>query len=137
MSDPALLSGPAASAPVAEEPLTIERAQAYVWARYVQFEPPACPVDEDEALALFERHYEQHAIGSDAECFYYGILAYERSFGRPHLRRKLLRRALTAFEAYRQQTSEGFSFAPVDDRRAHVVDDLWPALERTVGTALD
>lgn len=122
---------------VGAEPLTREAVQAYVWARYVEFEAPAVAVDEDAALALLEAHYREHPIDADAECFYYGILAYERSFARPHLRRRLLRVALQAFDAYRRQTSEGFAWLPVEDRRAHVVDDLWPALERVVGTALD
>ncbi|MCW8141749.1 MAG: hypothetical protein KIT58_22820 [Planctomycetota bacterium] len=132
-ADPTLLLAP----PPAAAPLTREAVQAYVWARYIEFDTPAFEVDEDAALALLERHYREHPIEADAECFYYGILAYERSFARPHLRRSHLRQALQAFDAYRRQTSEGFSWEPVDDRRAHVVDDLWPALERVVGTALD
>lgn len=120
-----------------EQPLTLQRVQEYVWARYVEFKPAPFTLDEDAALDLLDRHYREHPIGGDAECFYYGILAYERSFARPRLQRHHLRRALTAFDAYRSQTSEGFAFAPVEDRRAHVVDELWPALERTAGAALD
>lgn len=117
--------------------LTMERVHAYVWARYVAFEPPPFAIDEDEGLAVLEQHYGAHDLDADAECFYFGILAYERSFARPHLRRTRLRQALRAFDAYRKQTSEGFAWPPVEDRRAHVVDDLWPALERSAGTALD
>lgn len=128
---------PAPPAAPAPEALTVERVHAYVWARYVAFEPPPFAIDEDEGLAVLERHYGAHDLEADAECFYFGILAYERSFARPHLRRTRLRQALRAFDAYRRQTSEGFAWEPVEDRRAHVVDDLWPALERTAGAALD
>jgi hypothetical protein len=108
-----------------------------VWARYIQFEPAPFELDEDAALALLEEHYREHPIDQDAECFYYGILAYERSFVRPARSRVYLRAALNAFDAYRRQTSQDFRWDPVDDRYAHVVEDLWPALERAAGAALD
>lgn len=133
MPDPTVLPLPVAEG----APLTVPRVQEYVWARYVQFEPAPFALDEDEALAVLERHYREHPLAGDAECFYYGILAYERSFARPRLQRNHLRRALEAFDAYRNQTSEGFAWPPVEDRRAHVVDELWPALERSAGVALD
>jgi hypothetical protein len=139
MSEPHLLTpAPPPLTPTAGPvPLTIQRIQAWVWARYVQFEAAPFPMDEDEALTLLERHYREAPMAADAECFYYGILAYERSFARPHRRRHCLRQALEAFDAYRRQTSEGFAWAPVEDRRTHLVDELWPALEQTAGVALD
>lgn len=109
-----------------------------MWARYVNFEPAPFDVDEDAALATLERQYREQPISADSECFYFGILAYERSFGRgPQVRRRYLRQAIQAFEAYRQQTSDGFKWDAVDDRYAHVVEQLWPELEAAAGTALD
>lgn len=119
-------------------PLSVERIHEYVWARYVNFQPAPFDLDEDAALAALEQHYRRQPIDTDSECFYFGILAYERSFGRgPQLRRRHLRSAIQAFEAYRQQTSDGFKFDPVDDRYTHVVEQLWPELEAAAGTALD
>ena len=104
--------------------LTIERIQRYVWARYVSYEAPPFPIDEDQALAFLEAHYRAHPMAEDAECFYYGILAYERSFAVPEQRRPLLLRALQAFQAHRELTSEDFAWESVDDRYADVLDAL-------------
>jgi hypothetical protein len=125
-----------AVAPAAE--LTLSRIQDYVWKRYVKFDSAAGQVDEDQALALFARHYETQPMSADAECFYFGILAYERSFGQtPPRQRRYLRQALDAFQAYRRQTSDGFAWDAVEDRYAHLVDELWPQLEAAAGSALD
>lgn len=120
------------------EPLSVERIHEYVWARYVNFEAAPFELDEDAALAALEQQYRQRPMATDSECFYFGILAYERSFGRgQQLRRRYLRSAIQAFEAYRQQTSDGFKWDAVDDRYTHVVEQLWPELEAAAGTALD
>lgn len=108
----------------AEHALTRERIQAYIWARYVENEAPPFPLDEDQALAFLEAHYRTQPMSEDAECYYFGILAYERSFASPALRRPLLLRALQAFQAYRQQTSADFSWDIIDDRYADLIESL-------------
>jgi hypothetical protein len=111
-------------------PLTVPRVQQYVWSRYVQFETPAFEVDEDEGLALLEKHYAGRPMRTDSECFYYGILAYERSFANEQLRLLYMRKALEAFDAYHHQVTPDFKWEPVEDRYAHVVDTLWPDLPK-------
>ena len=108
----------------ADHLLTRERIQAYIWARYVEYEAPPYPLDEDQALAFLEAHYRTRPMSEDAECYYFGILAYERSFASPALRRPLLLRALQAFQAYRQQTSADFTWDIIDDRYADLIESL-------------
>ena len=105
-------------------PLTIERIQQYVWTRYVDFEPAPFELDEEQALALLAEHYREHPLGEDSECFYYGILAYERSFTSEGLRKDMLTKAREVFEAYRQQTSPDFTWDVVDDRYTHALEEL-------------
>lgn len=115
----------APEAPVAPlGPLTLQRVQDYVWARYVEFEAPTEDVDEDAALALLEAHHQVHPMAQDPECFYYGILAYERSFAPGRDGRADLRRALRALQAYRAQVDQDFKWEPVDDRLADAVETL-------------
>lgn len=111
-------------------PLTVPRVQQYVWSRYVEFKTPAFEVDEDEGLAVLEQHYAGRPMRGDSECFYYGILAYERSFASEQLRLPCMRKALAAFEAYRLQVTPDFKWEPVEDRYAHVVDTLWPEVPK-------
>lgn len=112
-------------APVPEgpQPLTVQRVQQYVWSRYVEFKPAPFAMDEEEALTLLAEHHRTRPDGRDAECFYLGILAYERSFGQPSPR-DCLGVALRAFEAWREQVSHDFRWPPVDDRHADVVEQL-------------
>ncbi|MGE0713604.1 MAG: hypothetical protein AB7N76_07265 [Planctomycetota bacterium] len=105
-------------------PPTLEDIQRYVWAKYVSYDAPPFALDEDRALAVLQSHYREHAMASDAECFYYGILAYERSFASPARRKPLLVTALEAFEAYRRQVSSDFAWEAVDDRYREVLGAL-------------
>ena len=107
-------------------PLSVPRVQEYVWSRYVRFETPSFEVDEEEGLALLERHYAAQPMGRDSECFYYGILAYERSFASEERRVPYLRKALAAFDAYRRQVTPDFKWEPVDDRHADTLATLDP-----------
>ena len=100
------------------------RIQQYVWTRYVDHEQPADPIDEVEALRTLEAHHTEHGLTSDAECFYYGILAFERSFAEPARRRELLERALRAFRSYRDLTRDGFVWEPVEDRYQEALEEL-------------
>lgn len=94
----------------------VQRVQRYVWERYVNHASPDDALDEVRALLTLEQHHATHGMEADAECFYYGILAFERSFAEPERARDLLERALTAFRAYRGQTSDGFAWEAVEDR---------------------
>ncbi len=121
--------GPAPAA----EPLTLARIQHYVWRRYVEFAPAPFALDEEAALAFLEAHHREHPLAGDAECFYYGILAYERSFGGGRAARARLERALEAFTAYRAQTSSDFRWDPVEDRYHDALREL--EAELTTGAA--
>jgi len=94
----------------------VARIQAYVWARYVQFEPAPFELDEEVALALLERYYRDRPMAEDSECFYLGILAYELAFAGPEPNRRYLKMAVLALDAYRRQTTMDFSWEPVEDR---------------------
>lgn len=114
----------AAPAETGPQPLTAQRVQQYIWTRYVEFKPAPFDLDEEEGLALLRRHHEARPIGADAECFYLGILAYERSFASESALLPCLRLALDAFEAWRGQVSQELRWAPVDDRHEDVIDQL-------------
>ena len=95
----------------------------YVWHRYVKFDEPPVDLDEEEALRVLDEHFKTHPLTEDSECFYYGILAYERAFAQPDPK-PLLRRALAAFLAYRGQITQDFSFDAVDDRYNDALETL-------------
>jgi hypothetical protein len=83
------------------------------------------PLDEDKALAFLERHYRDVPVDTDAECFYYGILAYERSFASDRSRpTSLATLALSLFESYRRQVGHDFRWEPVEDRYMDLVGEL-------------
>ena len=104
-----------------------ESIHEYVWTRYVDYEPAPFALDEEEALAQLERHYTEHPLEQDAECFYYGILAYEFSFGAPPGQQEsYLRQAVAAFMAYREQTRD-MVWSPVADR----LEDSREVLDRS------
>lgn len=111
------------SAPPAGE-LTLQHIQEYVWMRYVEFLGAPFELDEAKALAFYEAHYREHPLSEDSECFYYGILAYEHAFAGGEPDRALLRTALRAFQAYRDQTASHFSWDVVEDRYADAMDSL-------------
>jgi hypothetical protein len=100
--------------------LSLDRIQQYVWARYVEFRPAPFELDEAEALAFLQAHYQRHPLTEDAESFCDGILAFERHFAEDGARdgeaRSLLSTALQALRAYRDQTAPGFTWEVVEDR---------------------
>lgn len=123
------LEAEAAVAEVDEHAATLRKVQSYIWGRYVTFQTPAEPIDEDEALDFLAQHSLKHPMEEDAECYYDGILAFERAYSveSPDRRRRLLHRAVRAFQAYRKHTSLDFSWDIVDDRYAdalEMLDDL-------------
>lgn len=103
---------------------TLHQIHEYIWIRYVQHERPELELEEAQALAQLEAHYASHPLEADAECFYYGILAFERAFAEPSRRTELLERALTVFRAYRSQTSDGFAWEAVEDRYQDTLEQL-------------
>ena len=52
----------------------------YIWAVYIDQLKAPFDLDEEAALHWFERWYSKHPLNDDEECFYYGILLYERAF---------------------------------------------------------
>ena len=98
--------------------------QQYVWTRYVDYGTPEEPLDEAQALATLEAHYEVQPLAGDADCFYFGILAFERSFAEPARRDELLERALEAFTAYRSQARDGAGWPAVQDRYEEALELL-------------
>ncbi|MBL4845911.1 MAG: hypothetical protein JKY65_10315 [Planctomycetes bacterium] len=89
----------------------------------MKFEQAPFELDEEEALHVLEEHYKTHSITEDSECFYYGILAYERAFSHEN-QTPYLRKALVAFIAYRDQTASDFDWEPVDDRYRDALETL-------------
>ncbi|HBP18806.1 MAG TPA: hypothetical protein DEA08_13610 [Planctomycetes bacterium] len=105
-------------------PVDLTAIQHYVWTRYVEHGLPEQPLDEAQALMTLEAHHAARGLDADAECFYYGILAFERSFAEPERSTQLLRRALAAFCAYRGQTSHDFVWEAVEDRYEETLERL-------------
>ncbi|MCA8922544.1 MAG: hypothetical protein KDD82_12090 [Planctomycetes bacterium] len=121
---------PHASAGVSDpSQLTLEQIQEYVWSRYVNHDAPAAALDEDQALEFFEAHYATRPMATDADCYYYGILAFERSFANPAQQGPLLERALEAFRAYRHQASTDSAWEAVEDRYEEILSVLGIAPE--------
>lgn len=117
-------------------PLTLQHIQDYVWKRYVEMGTAPYPLDEDKALAFLERHYRDVPVDTDAECFYYAILAYERSFASDRSRpTSLATLALSLFESYRRQTGPDFRWEPVEDRYTDLVGDLRAKTRQQVGSS--
>jgi len=115
------VSGPAPIPPGPVDETTLDQIQQYLWTRYVDHERPALELDESWALDMLETHYGSSPMTADPNCFYYGILAYERSFSASQRgRNRLLNRALEAFTSYIGQVPTGSSWEPVDDRLQEV-----------------
>jgi len=122
---PDAVTEPLPSSTDSPAPLDRKAIQRYVWSRYVEH-GQATAIDESEALQFLENYYRENALDQDAECFYYGILAYEHSFATsPDRQNHYLRQALEAFKCYRAQT-QGFNWDVVDDRYEDTVSMLQP-----------
>ncbi|MEZ6187470.1 MAG: hypothetical protein R3F62_20985 [Planctomycetota bacterium] len=104
--------------------LELRQIQDYVWSRYVTYEPPAAPLDEGWALERFEAYYAEFPMERDADCAYYGILAFERSYSDSERRSGLLHLALRAFEIHRRLTPHEGAWDAVDDRRRDAEEAL-------------
>ena len=85
-----------------------EKTNQYIWNRYIDNAKTDIVVDEDDALRKFEEHYSKHALNEDDDCFYYGILLYEKSFAAPdgEARIRYLRKTRQIFNIYREITGE-------------------------------
>ena len=102
--------------PEGKPELSRDSIHRYVWSRYVDYGSAPFALEEQEALAFLELYYQEHPLAEDAECFYYGILAYEYSFAAPpELRNAYLTQAVEAFTAYRDQVV-GPVWEPIADR---------------------
>jgi formylglycine-generating enzyme required for sulfatase activity len=93
----------------------------YIWARYIDNASPKIEVDEEQALRFFEDYYGKHPLNTDDECFYYGILLYERAFSddNENTRARYLVKAKEVFEVYRSVSGET-DFDAIEDRLADV-----------------
>ena len=108
------------SDPVSEKP-SIERARQYIWARYIDSVRAPFSIDEELALKAFEEHYSRHPLNQDEECFYYGILLYERAFSDDTNRARYLVKAKEVFDIYRKVSGET-EWDVIEDRFADVCD---------------
>ncbi len=102
-------------------PVSRELVCEYVWARYIDNKKPKRDVDEEQALKLFEDYYGKHPLNTDDECFYYGILLYERAFSDELNRARYLVKAKEVFETYRNVSGET-EWDVIEDRFADVCE---------------
>ncbi|MEZ0230299.1 MAG: formylglycine-generating enzyme family protein [Planctomycetota bacterium] len=107
--------------PAPQQPLTLEKVNQYIWAKYIDSTRVPFEVNEDVALKLYEQHYAKHPLNEDDECFYYGILLYEAGFRDEKNRARYLVKAKEVFEVYRQVSGET-EWDVIEDRLADTVD---------------
>jgi formylglycine-generating enzyme required for sulfatase activity len=111
--------------PVTEkQPPTMALVRQYVWDRYIDNVRPRVEIDEELALKLLEDHYSKHPLNQDDECFYYGILLYERAFSsedKDTQRARYFVKAKEVFEVYRKVSGET-EWDVIEDRYADVCD---------------
>ena len=111
--------------PVTEkQPPTMALVRQYVWDRYIDNVRPRVEIDEEQALKLLEDHYSKHPLNQDDECFYYGILLYERAFSsedKDTQRARYFVKAKEVFEVYRKVSGET-EWDVIEDRYADVCD---------------
>ncbi len=109
----------------------LKRLKEYVWGKYVDFKTPPLDVDEDEAIALLERHFKDTPLSADAETYYLGILLFENAENHPEKRKTMLARAKVIFERYRDRANE-MDWDAIEDRLADASDflDKVPEAER-------
>lgn len=93
---------------------TIKRIHEYVWARHIDgSDHYDHSIDEEDALAVLEKHYSEIANRSSPDQVYLGILLFERAFEEPGKQAEYFERAKKIFDFYRRVTGE----------------DDWPAVE--------
>jgi formylglycine-generating enzyme required for sulfatase activity len=107
--------------PAPQQPLTLEKVNQYIWAKYIDSTRVPFEVNEDTALKLYEQHYAKHPLNEDDECFYYGILLYEAGFRDEKNRARYLVKAKEVFEVYRQVSGET-EWDVIEDRLADTID---------------
>lgn len=110
----------AAGAGGGERP-SMEKVRQYIWARYIDNVKARFEIDEEQALKVFEEHYGKHPLNQDDECFYYGILLYERAFSDDKNRAKYLVKSKEVFDIYRRVSGET-EWDVIEDRFADVCD---------------
>jgi formylglycine-generating enzyme required for sulfatase activity len=87
----------------------------YLWSKYVDLDDPEVSYLEDEILAIIEAYYEDVPLESDKECFYYGILLFERGWEVEERREEYFYKAKKIFYLYRELSGET-DWEPVEDR---------------------
>jgi formylglycine-generating enzyme required for sulfatase activity len=103
------------------QPISLEKVNQYIWAKYIDNARPPLEVNEDTALKLYEQHYAKHPLNEDDECFYYGILLYEAAFRDDKNRARYLLKAKEVFEVYRNVSGET-EWDVIEDRLADCLD---------------
>ncbi len=84
-----------------------EKTNQYIWNRYIDNAKVYGEVDEDDAVRKFEEYYSKHSLNEDDDCFYYGVLLYEKSFAAEKKTRiRFLRKAQEIFKLYREMSGE-------------------------------
>ena len=106
---------------VPKEKLTREKICQFIWDRYIENSRPKFEIDEEEALKFFEEYYSKHPLNTDDECFYYGVLLYERAFADDHNRARYLVKAQEVFGVYRSVSGDT-EWDAIEDRYADVCD---------------
>jgi hypothetical protein len=93
---------------------TIKRIHEYVWARHIDgSDHYDHSIDEEDALAILDKHYSEIANRSSPDQVYLGILLFERAFEEEGKQAEYFERAKKIFDFYRRVTGE----------------DDWPAVE--------
>ena len=104
-----------------KEKLTREKICQFIWDRYIENSRPKFEIEEDEALKFFEEYYSKHPLNTDDECFYYGVLLYERAFADDQNRARFLVKAREVFGVYRSVSGDT-EWDAIEDRYADVCD---------------
>jgi len=104
-----------------KEKLTREKICQFIWDRYIENARPKFEIEEDEALKFFEEYYSKHPLNTDDECFYYGVLLYERAFADDQNRARFLVKAREVFSVYRSVSGDT-EWDAIEDRYADVCD---------------
>jgi len=89
-------------------PLTIDQAKDFIWQKYIDNASVDEELATEDLLELFEEFYSTHALQSDKECFFYGILLFEHAYEEEDEERRdlYLRKAKRVLEIYLRSTGE-------------------------------
>jgi formylglycine-generating enzyme required for sulfatase activity len=97
----------------------IRALQEYVYDAYVEG-GAAQPIDEEAACRVLDEYYARPDKAGDSDCFYPGILYFERGFEDEERKEEFFRRALFWLQRHRQITGEAWD--AIDDRLLDIED---------------